>query len=64
MAYVAHSLVIKNGEMCDKDGNISASEVSVTDKDDSGNTDAQRTEKVHVLIFVFLIQLLHLIWAH
>jgi hypothetical protein len=42
---------MKNGETCDKDGNISANDVSITDKDDSGSTDAQRAEKVHVLIF-------------
>jgi len=62
MAYLAQSLVMKNGETCDKDGDICASEVSITDNDDSGSIVAQRTEKVYVLIFVFLIQLLHLIW--
>jgi len=61
MAYLAQSLVMKNGETCNKDGDICASEVSITDNDDSGSIAAQRPEKVYVLIFVFLIQLLHLI---
>lgn len=62
MAYLAPSLVMKNGETHDKDGDICASEVSITDTDDSGSIAAQRTEKVYVLILVFLMQLLHLIW--
>jgi F-box protein 22 len=45
MAYLAQSLVMKNGETCDKDGDICASEVSITDSDDSGSIAAQRTEK-------------------
>lgn len=62
MAYLSQSLVMKNGETCNKDGDICASEVSITDDDDGGSITAQRTEKVYVLIFVFLIGLLHQIW--
>jgi hypothetical protein len=58
MAYLPRSSVTKNGETCNKDGDICASKASIINNDDSGSIAGQRTEEVYVHIFVFLIQLL------
>jgi hypothetical protein len=61
MAYLPRSSVTKNGETCDKDGDICASEASINDNDDNESIAAQKIEEVYVHIFVLLIQLLWLI---
>lgn len=45
MAYLPRSSVTKNGETCDKDGDICASEASINDNDDNESIAAQKIEE-------------------